>query len=228
MVGALCVALYMVHPGLLPNVSPPSSQIFRDVDDYVCSRVGKMKRPDVRFAWREKLTIVFLIFSFCGVVLFYIIEFGRLLCPGQNTVWNTGQLGGHNSMNNFWVAVAGVVYDITPFAQGDHSSVTQAPVTSTDMLQLAGQELTEYFPVPLVTGCSGLVTDSNLALTPANFSSSIPNAVHTSGVKTQLTGALTSENWYPQTFLPAMQQYKKGDFVWTRHDIVKQANEDGR
>lgn len=131
-------------------------------------------------------------------------------------------------MDNFWVAVGGVVYDITPFAQGDHSSVTQAPVTKTDMQQLAGQELTEYFPVPLVTGCAGLVTDPNLALTAANFSTSVPNAVHTSGVQTRLTGALTSENWYQQTFLPAMEQYKKGDFVWTHHDVSKQANEDGR
>lgn len=187
-----------------------------------------MKRPDVRLAWREKLTIVFLIFSFCGLVLFYIIEFGRLLCPGQNTVWNTGQLGGHSTMDNFWVSVAGVVYDITPFAQGDHSSVTQAPVTKTDMQQLAGQDLTHYFPVPLVTGCSGLVSDANLALTAANFSSSIPNAVHTSGIQTQLSGALTSENWYQQTFLPAMEQYRKGDFVISRHDISTQANQDGR
>ena len=140
-----------------------------------------MKRPDVRMAWREKLAIVFLIFSMCGIVLFYIIFFGKLLCPGQNTVWNTGQLGGHSTLDNYWVAVAGEVYDLTDFVGGDHSNVQSAPVTTTDMLQLGGQELTHYFPVPLITGCPGLVSDANLIMTPANFSADIPNAVHTSG-----------------------------------------------
>lgn len=164
----------------------------------------------------------------CGIVLFYIIEFGKLLCPGQNTVWNTGQLGGHNNLQNYWVAVAGEVYDLTDFVQGDHSNVIQAPVTSTDLTTLAGRELTHYFPVPLVTGCPGLVSDSNLALTAANFTLDVPNAVHYSGGQTTLTGALTKEDWYPNTFLPAMEQYKKGAFVWGHNDIKKQASDAGR
>jgi chitin synthase len=96
------------------------------------------------------------------------------------------------------------------------------------MLELAGLELTHYFPVPLVTGCVGLVTNGNLALTAANFSSSIPNAIHYSGIQTSLTGALTNESWYPDTFLPAMEQYRKGPFVWGKSDIANQANIDGR
>lgn len=187
-----------------------------------------MKRPDVRLAWREKLTICFMIFGFCGIVLFYIIFFGKILCPNMDKVWNTAELGGHNDQANFWVAVSGEVYDITKFWRGDHSSVSSAPVTQTDMLQLAGYELTRFFPVPLVTGCSGLVSDGNLALTPANFSSSIPNAIHTSGVQSTLPGALKSESWFPNVFLPAMEQYKKGPFVWGKSDITNQANQDGK
>lgn len=187
-----------------------------------------MKRPDVRLAWREKVTIVWIIFFLCAIVLFYIIAFGKLLCPGQNTVWNTGQLGGHNNLQNYWAAIAGEVYDLTDFVQGDHSNVIQAPVTQSGLETLAGFELTHYFPVPLITGCPGLVNDANLALTPANFSSDVPNAVHASGAQTVLTGALTSASWYPNSFLPAIEQYKKGAFVWSHGDIKKQAQEAGR
>ncbi|KAF8312672.1 chitin synthase [Clavulina sp. PMI_390] len=198
------------------------------IPDFCLSRVGKLKRPDIRLAWREKVTIVWIIFFLCGLVLFWIIAFGALLCPGQDTVWNTGQLGGHNTLDNFWVAVAGEVYDITDFVQGDHSTVNVAPVTSTSLLEMAGYELTHYFPVPLSTGCPQFVTDASLSLTPANFTSDIPNAVHYSGYQTTLTGALTSETWYPNTFLPAMKQYRKGAFVWSWSDIKKQATDAGR
>jgi chitin synthase len=186
-----------------------------------------MKRPDIRMAWREKVTICMMIFGLCGIILFYIILFGRLLCPGQNSVWSEAELGGHSTSTNFWVAVAGEVYDITPFSRGDHSDVAAVPVTQTDMLQLAGSELTHYFPVPLVTGCLGFVTDASLALQAENFSAVVPNAVHYSGQQTSLTGALTSEAWYPNVFLPAMKQYRKGSLVYTKGAIAKQAN-DGR
>ena len=107
-----------------------------------------MKRPDVRLAWREKLTICFMIFGFCGIVLFYIIFFGKILCPNMDKVWNTAELGGHNDQANFWVAVSGEVYDITKFWRGDHSSVSSAPVTQTDMLQLAGVRIDTVLPRP--------------------------------------------------------------------------------
>ena len=42
------------------------------------SKLGRMKRPDIQLAWREKVTIFWLIFLFNCIVIFYIIEFGRL------------------------------------------------------------------------------------------------------------------------------------------------------
>jgi len=45
------------------------------------------------------------------------------------------------------------VYDITKFWRGDHSNIQSIPVMQTDMKQLAGLELTHYFPVPLNEGC---------------------------------------------------------------------------
>jgi chitin synthase len=48
---------------------------------FLLSWVGRMKRRDVQIAWREKVTICFLIFLLCGTVVFYIIFFQRLICP---------------------------------------------------------------------------------------------------------------------------------------------------
>jgi len=45
--------------------------------------IGRMKPPDIRLAWREKVAIFFLIFLLNVTVIFYIVEFGRLLCPNR-------------------------------------------------------------------------------------------------------------------------------------------------
>ncbi|KAF9503157.1 hypothetical protein BS47DRAFT_1402684 [Hydnum rufescens UP504] len=155
---------------------------------------------------------------------FYIIPFGHLLCPGQNSVWSEAELGGHSTPTNFWVVVAGEVYNITPFWGGNHSNVAAVPVTQTNVLELAGAELAQYFPVPLVAGCLGFVTDASLALQAENFSAQVPNAMHYSGQHTSLTEALMSEAWYLNVFPPTMKQYRKGSLS-TKDNIAKQAND---
>ncbi|KAF8324620.1 chitin synthase [Cantharellus anzutake] len=199
------------------------------IPNFCLSRVGRMKRPDVRMAWREKLTICMMIGAFCGLILFYIIVFGMLLCPGQNKVWNTAELGGHDADNNFWVALHGSVYDITKFWRGHSSNDPSVSITQQDMLSLAGLELTQYFPVPLSEGCSAFVTDGVLSLTPANFTPGVPQAIHYSGAQTLYTGTdLSNSKWYTSTFLPTMRQYYKGPFVYSRREVANQANKDGR
>jgi chitin synthase len=61
----------------------------------------------------------------------------------------------HTATNDFWVAIQGKVYDITNFVQADHSDVVGTVSNSQDVLEvLAGQDLTDYFPVPLTLGGS--------------------------------------------------------------------------
>ena len=188
-----------------------------------------MKRPDVRMAWREKLVICIMIASFCGLILFYIIAFGMLLCPGQDKVWDEAELSGHDTDGSFWVALHGSVYDITKFWRGDHSNIQSAPVTQTDMKQLAGLELTHYFPVPLNEGCGAFVTDGSLTLTVANFTATVPLAIHNSGAQTRYSNTdLQSASWYNSTFLGTMRQYYKGPLVYSRREVASQANSDGR
>jgi len=89
---------------------------------FVLKYVGRMKRPDIRLAWREKVTIFWLIFLFNAIVIFYIVLFGRLLSPNFNKAWSINEVQQHQGDSDYWVAIQGVVYDVSDFVHGDHSN----------------------------------------------------------------------------------------------------------
>lgn len=191
------------------------------IPGFALSRMGGMKRPDVQMAWREKVTICILIFLSCALILFYILVFGRLLCPNQNKAWNADQLATHAGTDDYYVAVAGKVYDLTKFYKSQHSDITNLAVDSSTMLQLAGQDLTPYFPVPLTLGCPTLVTDQSFTLTlNSNLTATITQAVHTSGSQqADSSSALSNANWYTSRFLPFMKSRYKGSYVYSKKAI---------
>lgn len=122
-------------------------------------------------------------------------------------------------------SLAGKVYDLTTFYRGQHSDTAAYPVTTAMMLELAGQDLTNYFPVPLVIACPGLVADQSLVL-QKNFTPIADYAVHYSGTA-QVYGsaALSDVNWYPNKFLPFLTDFYKGAFVYTTGDVAAQGND---
>ncbi|GAA6010875.1 hypothetical protein JCM11491_004577 [Sporobolomyces phaffii] len=196
----------------------------------VClTHIGRMKRPDVRMAWREKLALCMLIFFFCGVVIFYIIVFGKLLCPNYDKVWNPKELGYHGGASDYWVGVRGNVYDLTKFYKVQHSDIPGQTVTSELMLELGGLDITDYFPIPPAAACPELTQDASLQLQFENFTANVPSAIHTSGSLQSYSGsALHDANWYFDTFLPKMKGYHKGPIVYERSAIKKSADAAGR
>src|SRR5262249_20387033 len=50
--------------------------------------IGRMKRPDVRIAWREKFVLVFVILLINALISFWIIGAQNVICPGWDAVWN--------------------------------------------------------------------------------------------------------------------------------------------
>ena len=186
--------------------------------------VGRMKRPDVRMAWREKLVLVLLILLLNGIVVFYIIVFGTLLCPNFDKAWNVQELGYHQGDTDFYVAVRGKVYDISKFWQIDHSTVNAVPASKEFMQPLAGKVLDELFPPPLSTGCRSFVKDETVELT-ANTTVENPTSVHKSGPRSLLPGKLKDINWYPSVFLPRMQEYYKGDLVYDASNVSAQGTQ---
>ena len=195
---------------------------------FCLSTIGRMKRPDIRLAWREKVTIFFLIFLMNAIVIFYIVEFGRLLCPDFDKAWSLTEVGDHTGKNDYWVTIQGQVYDVTNFIQRQHSDISGEPSNAQDTLDaLAGQDLTNYFPPPLVLGCPSLVTDASLLFQHQNFSAVIPTAVHTSGSQQPAQSTkLDASDWYTSRFLPTIQQYRKGPLVYDSKAISSAANDE--
>ncbi|KAH8118887.1 chitin synthase [Phellopilus nigrolimitatus] len=197
------------------------------IPDFLLSWAGRMKRPDIRLAWREKVTICLLIFLMCALVIFYIIFFGKLLCPNLNKAWNIHEVGEHTGSNDYYVAIQGRVYDVSNFINADHSDITGESSNGADVLdEFAGQDMTDYFPPPLVLACSGVVSDSTISLQYKNFTPVTNEAVHTSGtLQSAQNTALDSGDWYTATFLPKINQFYKGSLVIDSADLQSQASD---
>ena len=183
------------------------------------SSLGRMKRPDVRMAWREKVVLMLLIFLLNGTVVFYIVEFGRLLCPNFDKAWNQQQVAYHSTDSAWWVSHRGGVYDLTHFWKLQHSDNNIE--TTTDVMQpFAGTDMSEYILPPLPLACPGLVTSNELQL-QTNSTLLYPQGEHISGptFQTDPTTKLHSEYWYTQTFLPKMAEMYKGQLVWSKSDV---------
>lgn len=184
----------------------------------VLKYVGRMKRPDVRMAWREKVILVFLIILLNATIIFYIVFFGKLLCPQKNKVWDRNQVSSHQGENDYFVSHRGLVYDLTDFWKRQHSD-TSIKTTSDSMLPFAGADMDPYIYPPLNVACPKLVTSDTLQLQP-NTTVEDPNAQHISGkMGRNPKSALNSNDWYPKKFLPKMKEFKKGDLVWDKKKI---------
>lgn len=194
------------------------------IPSFLLRWVGRMKRPDVRMAWREKVVLVLLILLFNGIVCFYIIAFGNVLCPNKYSVWNSKEVSWHQGDNNFFVSIHGRVYDISKFWRLQHSDLPGYPTNAANMKPFAGQNLDAYFPPPLTRYCS--VTDQQIQLQNNNTNAVLyPAADHKSGPVQQPNPdtKLHKITWYEDIFLPKIAQYYKGPLVWTRDTVRSQA-----
>jgi chitin synthase len=191
------------------------------IPSFLLRYVGRMKRPDVRMAWREKLVLVAFIALLNGIVVFWIVAFGRLLCPNFDKAWNAAQIATHQGDDDFWVSIHGSVYDISTFWRIPHGTPTMnADAAAMDMFR--GLNLDQYFPPPLTIACPGLVTDENVKIYPNMTGDFNPTAVHASGplVQTDPNNDLHSLSWYKDKFLPRIKQYYKGDVVIKKADLA--------
>ncbi|KAI1005962.1 Chitin synthase 6 [Podosphaera aphanis] len=182
------------------------------IPSFALRYAGRMKRPDVRMAWREKVVLCWFIILLNALIVFWIIFFGRLLCPNFDKAWDAKQLSAHQGASDFWVSIHGKVYDISKFWKQQHSDT--AIQTTADIMQpFAGLNLDEYFVPPLTVACPGLVTDPSMAIL-ANNTIQFPVGLHTSGPQSPYTdSALADINWYGSKFLPRIKQYYHGDLV---------------
>lgn len=197
------------------------------IPSFALKYVGRMKRPDVRMAWREKVVLCLLIFLLNATVIFYIIEFGRLLCPNFDKAWNEKEVGYHTGDNDFWVSINGGVYDISDFWKTNHGS-TANPASKTIMQPLGGMNLDAYFPPPLSQACHDLIQDDFVQLEINSTTYPRSEAVHRCGKRDPSyrgTG-LDDIHWYSNVFLKKMKKYYKGDLVTKKSSFKSQGEQD--
>ena len=199
------------------------------IPSFLLKYAGRMKRPDVRLAWREKITLVLLIVLLNCSVVFYIVEFGNLLCPNWDKAWNAKEVSYHQGTTDYWVGFRGGVYDLDSFWTTQHSD-TIIETTRANMLPFAGTDVSPYIVPPLHVACPSLVSlqSSHLVKIQSNTTLLYANAEHNSGSgpygSTYQNSKLAREDWYTSIFKPHMAKYYKGDLV-TKTSTVKQAGE---
>lgn len=111
---------------------------------------GRMKRMDVRQAWREKLALNIIIWFSCGCAVFVIAILGDLICPTEH-VFSTSELASHsveNQPNNVYVAIRGEVFDLTEVAQ-THLRIVPV-VSQKSIMKYGGTIADDLFPVQVI------------------------------------------------------------------------------
>ncbi|KAH7122023.1 class VII chitin synthase [Dactylonectria estremocensis] len=187
--------------------------------------IGRMRRPDVRQAWREKLVLFSIILFLNAMILFWMIGLGKLLCPNSDKAWNRKEVSTHQGETDFWVSIHGKVYDISDFWKRQHSD-TDTETTTSNMQPLAGLDMDAYFVPPLYKACKNLGISERTRLT-ANSTPEYTVALHTSGYyATDSTSALGDSDWYWTNFEPSIKEYYHGYLV-TKKSKVKSEGKDG-
>lgn len=123
------------------------------IPDFLIKWIGRMKRKDVRVAWREKLAINMIIWFACGVAVFMIVAFPGLVCPTQH-VYSKGELSGHNGKGSAssYVAIRGVVFNLGNFMPSHYPDI----VPQKSLKNYAGTDATNLFPVQVSALCQGV------------------------------------------------------------------------
>ncbi|KAK6336816.1 hypothetical protein TWF718_009604 [Orbilia javanica] len=185
--------------------------------------VGRMRRPDVRFAWREKVVLFFWILVANAALVFYIVGLADIVCPESKNTFNAQEVSYHTDENDFWVSVNGTVYDITKFWRVDHSD-TDTPVLGATMKEIAGKDLTPYFQMPLTVACPAVVEDDSVYLRFNNTAAiEQPTVEHLIGNRQpDRRSKLYNKNWYDERFKPKIKQFYKGRVVYKKEDVAKE------
>ena len=143
------------------------------IPDFLIKWIGRMKRQDIRTAWREKFAINLLIWFSCAFVVFFIVIFPQLICPKQH-VFSAAELASHDGKkgHSSYVAIRGEVYDLGAFIPKHYPSIVPAAA----LQKYAGVDATPLFPVQVSALCQGKSgqVDNTVVLdaVPANVSGS--------------------------------------------------------
>ncbi|KAG2202701.1 hypothetical protein INT46_000760 [Mucor plumbeus] len=180
---------------------------------------GRMKRKDVRIAWREKVTLCMLIFLMCAFVIWFLVFFGEIVCPKQH-VFSTSELQSHGiDDETAYVAIRGEVFDLTNFAPHHYPSNL---VPTSSVMQYAGTDVTNLFPIQVSALCENA---DGTAISPyVSFDYNI-NLTDTNGQyhDFRYSSDNYNANWYYDQMTLLRKNYKVGHMGYEYKAISDQA-----
>ncbi|KAF8944559.1 hypothetical protein BGZ47_004059 [Haplosporangium gracile] len=182
------------------------------IPSFTLSLCGRMKRPDVQMAWREKVTLCLIVFWLSAMVIFFIIGLPKVICPTFNEMYTPESISFHTEPTDLWVSIRGIVYDISKFARNDHSGLNAAtyPSPYSYVSESGGKDLTSEFPVDLRWACPGLVTDPIIILPVEPYQQQHMPTHGPSLRNLQNFPWYQSSTWYADTAVPKLAPMKKG------------------
>lgn len=139
---------------------------------------GKMKRQDVRQAWREKLAINMIIWFICACAIFVIAVLGPVVCPTQH-VYSENEVASHthdSEPDHTFVSIRGEVMDLTHLYDSHHGAVPI--IDDEDFWNYGGKDVSTLLPVQVSALCNGIdgTVDPLVGLDASNTTSTEPNA----------------------------------------------------
>ena len=191
------------------------------IPGFLLSSVGRMKRQDVRQAWREKLTINLIIWFICGCTIFVIAVLGALICPTQH-VYSSSELASHNfkdNPNNAYVAIRGEVFDLSEFAPTHLTAVSIVPTKS--VMQYGGLDATDLFPVQVSALCQGTTGSISQYVTLDSTNTTDPYRQYHD------FRAYTNDSrpdWYEESMIMLRYRFRTGFMGYTKKDIKNMAS----
>lgn len=199
------------------------------IPDFAIKVVGRMKRKDIRVAWREKFAINLIIWFTCLFVIFFIMVFPRLICPTQH-VFSAEELSSHDGKdgNGAYIAIRGEVFDLGAYMPSHYPSI----IPQTSLEKYAGIDATDLFPVQVSALCDG--ADENkriddtvlLDANPTNYSGSA-NVISKTDPNAQYHDFRhyrddSRPHWYFQQMKMLRANYKKGDMGFPPNYLEKE------
>jgi chitin synthase len=135
------------------------------IPEALLSWVGRMKRSDMRMAWREKFTLCLMIFLLSASMIWFIAFFGHLVCPNQN-LFSQSELQSRSSSGDGIVSIRGEVFDLAKFIPRHWASEV---IPTSALAQYAGKDISQLFPIQISALCDGTTGKVSEAVTLDNF-----------------------------------------------------------
>lgn len=180
--------------------------------------IGGMKRKDVRMAWREKLALCMLIFLLSAFIVWFLVGFGKIICPPQQ-VYSPAELQAHSSPDNGLVAIRGEVFDLTTFAPRHFAS---GVVPENGVLAYSGTDVSYLFPVQVSAVCQGTTGEVSPYIGLNYTLGLIDNNARFHDFRANTDDF--RPDWYYEKLTYLRKNYKKGDMAYTHKDLTSQAS----